>query len=412
MKSYFDYKEQVLPNGLNLITVKKNTNFASIQIGLKVGALYETLEEKGLSHLIEHMLFKGTYTRTNHNINDDLEERAGSYDAYTNYSSTVLGITALQDEFENSMELLSDMIIHSTFPSDELEKEKKVIVSEIKSSLDDVEEYSFRKINSIAFKDHPLRYDVLGTKRNVNGFSREDIIRFYNKYYVPNNCVVSIVSPYSHEEAKAMVEKYFGLWKKGNSIKAPLFTEKNKPIQKMSYKDNISQNTLIFLYTFHGLTRREELVLETLNYKLGESANSILFKCLREDKGFSYDVYSEVDSTNSIKTLCIYTTASDSDIEDAQKVIEESINDIKNGTIVFDEKTINHMKKLVKTSLLSLVEDCGGLSHFLLSQRIMDQSIESFEEELKILDEITKEEFLHVANKVFNDPTIHTLMSE
>ncbi|PAB60467.1 M16 family metallopeptidase [Anaeromicrobium sediminis] len=412
MKSYFDYKEHVLPNGLNLITVKKNTNFTSVQIGLKVGALYETLNEKGLSHLIEHMLFKGTNKRTNHNINDDLEERAGSYDAYTNYSSTVLAITALKDEFENSMELLSDMIMNSTFPKDELEKEKKVVISEIKSSLDDVEEYSFRKINSIAFKDHPLRYDILGTKKNINKFSRKDIIKFYNKYYVPNNCVVSVASPYSHEEAKAMVEKYFGIWKEGNSIKSPLFAEKNKPTKKISYKDNISQNTLIFLYTFHNLTRREELVLETLNYKFGESANSILFKCLREDNGFSYDVYSEVDTTKSIKTLCIYTTASDSDIVDAQKVIEKSITDIKNGTIVFDEKTINHMKKLVKTSLLSLVEDCGGLAHFLLTQRIMEHSIESFEEELKILDEITKEEFLHVANKVFNNPTIHTLMSK
>lgn len=412
MKSYFDYKEEILPNGLNLTTVKKDTSFVSIQIGLKVGAIYETLEEKGLSHLIEHMLFKGTLNRTNHEINDDLEERAGSYDAYTNYSSTVLSITALKEEFEDSMELLSDMILNSTFLEKELEKEKKVVLSEIKSSIDDIEDYSFRKINTIAFKDHPLRYDILGTQNNVSSFTREDIIKFYKKYYVPNNCVISVVSPYSHEEASLMVQKYFSSWKKGADIIRPTSNEKNLPIEKVSYKKNISQNTLIFLYTFHDLTRREEIVLETLNYKLGESANSILFKVLREDHGFSYDVYSEIDTTTSLKTLCIYTTASNLDILDAKKIILQSIDHIKNGTITYDEKTINHMKKLVRASLLSLIEDCSALANFLLTQKVLDLSIDSFEKELDILNDIKKEEFLQVANKVFNEPTIHLLMNK
>lgn len=411
VKQILNSKEYELENGIQLITLKKDTNIASIHVGMKIGAMNENIDEKGISHFIEHMVFKGTSKRDNHKINQDFEERAGSYDAYTDYTSTVFSITALSEELEASTELLSDMMMNSIFPEEEMEKERNVILSEFKSDMDDVEQYSFFKINEIAFEKSPLRYDVLGSEKTIKSFTRDRIKEFYDKYYIPNRCVISIVSPFDHEDMKKMIEKYFKHWKKGEYENILVSVEKNKNIEKISYKNNIEQNTILFLYTFYGLTRKEELALQVLNHKLGQSANSILFRALREEKGFSYDAYTEMDTTKFIKTLYIYTTAQEDDINEAKKVIEECIEKIKVQETYFDEKNVIHMKKVIKTAVVLMLEDVEGLGNYVLDQKMMDRKIDAFIDEIKELDNIQSDYINRVANKVLCDPTIHILSS-
>ena len=162
VKINFDVKKHKLENGLEVITIKKDTQISSINIGVKVGALNESLNEKGISHYIEHMLFKGTENRTFQKLNDDLEALGGEYNAYTDFSQTVYSISCLEDELKSAIEILSDMLICSKFPEEEIEKERGVILAEIRSSKDSVEDFSFKKINEVAFKNSSLRYDVAG----------------------------------------------------------------------------------------------------------------------------------------------------------------------------------------------------------------------------------------------------------
>ena len=183
VKINFDVKKHKLKNGLEIITIKKDTQISSINIGIKVGALNESISEKGISHYIEHMLFKGTKNRTFQKLNDDLEALGGEYNAYTDFSQTVYSISCLEEELKNGIEILSDMLLNSTFPSEEIEKERGVILAEIRSSKDSVEDFSFKKINEVAFKKSALRYDVAGPDENVKGFTREELINYYNKYY-------------------------------------------------------------------------------------------------------------------------------------------------------------------------------------------------------------------------------------
>ncbi|QEK11879.1 insulinase family protein [Crassaminicella thermophila] len=409
---FFNSKEYELKNGIRLITIKKDTHIASIHVGIHIGSMYEQKHEKGICHFIEHMLFKGTNKRDNNRINQDLEERAGSYDAYTDYTSTVLAITALSEELEASTELLSDMIINSTFPKEEIDKERKVILSELKTSMDDVEQYSFNKINEVAFKKSPLRYDILGSEKTIKSFTKEQLENFYHDHYIPNKCIISVVSPFSHDIVKKMIEKYFNNWEKREEKNVLVSVEKNRNIEKVSYKRNIEQNTILFLYTFYGLTRKEELALEILNYKFGESANSILFRALREEKGFSYDVYSEIDVTEFIKTLYIYTTAEEDDIWKAKKVIEDCITKIKNKEIYFDDKHITHMKKVMKTGIFSILEDSQALGNYVLHQKMMGRKIDVFIDDIKELDDIKGDDICKVAQKVFCKPTIHILLNK
>lgn len=344
-KSIFDLNKYTLENGINLITIKKDTQLASINLGVKIGSIYENIENRGIAHFVEHMLFKGTNNRNNEKLNEELEARAGEYNAYTDYTSTVYSITALREEFIKSLELISDMVKNSNFPEEEIEKERGVILAEIRTSRDDIEDYSYRKTMEYAFKESPIRINTIGTDKSVKSFNRETLVNFYNSYYVPNNVYITVVSSMEHDEVLKLVQKYFLNWDSKEVLRENIICEKNIPLKKVSYKKDIEQSTIIYLYTFHNLSKKEELALRILNYKLGESANSLLFRKLREEKGLAYDVYSELDATKNVKILNIYTAVNEEDVDESINVIDKTINDIINKKIILDDTSIALMKK-------------------------------------------------------------------
>ena len=408
----FDVVMQILPNGIKLITIKKDTQLASLHAAIKIGSLFEKEDEKGISHFIEHMLFKGTKKRNNEKLNNDLEQRGGEYNAYTDYTSTVYSVTALSDELEESIDLLSDMLQDSTFPCSEIEKERGVILAEIRTSKDDVEDFSFRRVNELAFTYSPLRFDIIGEEDIVKSFTKKKLVNFYNEYYVPNNCYISIVSPFNHEEVYGMVVKYFANWKEKIFTREQVIYEKNRPCKVTSYKKEIEQSTIIYAYTFHNLNRQQELALKILNHNLGQSANSILFRKLREEKGLAYDIYSEMDTTNSVKVLYIYTAISKESVDETLKSIDECIEEILSENIKFDDNTITLMKKVLKTSVVSTIEDATDLGNYVLHQTIDEENIYEFLEDMKNLEKIKKEDIYKVSRIVLINPTIHILLPQ
>ncbi|GAA0784657.1 M16 family metallopeptidase [Hathewaya limosa] len=411
-EEFFDSKKVVLKNGLQLVTVKKHTELMAINVGVKVGALYESEDEKGISHFIEHMLFKGTEEKNNEELNNKLENLAGEYNAYTDYMYTVYNIVALKDEMEESLSILSDMVINSVFPSEELEKERGVILSELKSSKDDLEDLSFKKVNEYGFKKSGLKIDVLGKEKLIRTFSRNKLMEYYNKYYVPNNSVISIVSSYEHEQVKALVEKYFESWKKDSINKPGIICENNISGNYETCKKEIEQSTIVFLYTFFDLNDEEELALRVLNHKFGESSNSILFREIRENKGLAYDIYTQVDCSDYIKSLYIYTGVEDENIEETIKCIYDCIENIKNKNIVFNDRTLTLMKKIFKTSLISTLEDASELSQYVLIQVMENRDIYEFIREMESLEQMKSEDIYNIAKKVLNNPTVHILKRE
>jgi predicted Zn-dependent peptidase len=211
---------------------------------------------------------------------------------------------------------------------------------------------------------------------------------------------------------KNIIEKYFGKWSKSESIKRDVIIEKNRAVEKISYKENIEQNTLVYLYTFHGLSRREELALDILNHKLGESPNSILFRALREERGLAYDVYTEMDTTEGIKTYYIYTAVGEDDIWEVKEIIEDCIKRINTREIVISKRDIELMKKVIKTSIALILEDSEGLGSYVLNQKLMGKRIDAFSEDLKNLDYIEANDVYRVAEKVLKKPTIHILVNK
>lgn len=403
----FDAQKLTLKNGIKLVTIKRDTQTVAVHAGIKIGPLFEDREEKGISHFVEHMLFKGTKSNNNEQLNLYLENLGGDYNAYTDNNCTVFSVTNLADELDNSIKLLADMLQNSIFDEKELEKEREVILSEIRTSKDDIEECSFIKVNQIGFKDSPLKYGVIGSEESVKGFTRNQLINFYDRYYVPNNCYLSIVSPYGHEVVQEVVNKYFDSWKFKEFKRKNVIIEDNIPLKKTTKRTNIEQSTVIYLFTFHGLSSHEELALKIFNHKFGVSANSILFRELREKRGLAYDVYSDVDMTKDVKTLYIYTAVSSENIKKTQEVINDCINNILNRIIVFDESTINLMKKVLKTAVAFTLEDSTDIGNYVLHQILDDENIMQFLTDMKELENIKKEDLYNCAKKVLQNPTIH-----
>lgn len=408
----FNAKEINLENGIELVTIKRDSQIFSVHCGIKIGSMYENEQERGISHFIEHMLFKGTKNRNNETLNNELEERAGEYNAYTDHNCTVYSVTALYEEIEKSIELLSDMIINSTFPKEELEKERGVIIAEIKGSKDDIEDFSFQRANNIAFKISSLRYDTAGEESIIKKIKREDLVKFYNKYYTPNNLVISVVSPLEHEHVLKIIKEYFGSWKKVSINKIKPIIEDNNPTKKITYKKDISQSTIIYLYTFHNLNRVEELALRVLNHRLGESSNSLLFRELREEKGLAYDIYTQIDTTDNVKIMYIYTAISYDKVNEAMNIINTCVQNIKNETITFHDNIIDLMKKVYKTAVASTLEDSTDLGNYVLHQKLDNENIYQFIQDMKDIENIDRKQIYDVARKVLVKPTIHILLPE
>lgn len=408
----FDAMRHKLSNGLEIVTIKRDTSLASIQAGVKVGSLYESIGEKGISHFIEHMLFKGTKSYNNEELNNLLEQRGGEYNAYTDYNCTVFSMTSLVEEIEECTRLMADMLINADFPEDELEKERDVILAEIRANKDDVEDLSFIKINEAAFDKSPLKYDTIGREHTVKAFTRNQLIQFYIKYYIPNNTCITLTSDMDHEAAVNLIDKYFKEWKWQELEQVEFLTEANKPIKKISYKKNIEQCTITYLFTLYNITKDEELSLKVLNHKLGESANSILFRELREERGLAYDVYTHLDLTSYVKTLYIYTAVGENNVDEALSVIDSCIQRIKDEKICFDDTTFALMKKVLKTAVVSTLEDSTDLGNYVLHQVIEGEDIFQFIKDMELLKNIKKEDIISIARLVLNNPTVHILLGE
>ncbi|MCX0412553.1 M16 family metallopeptidase [Clostridium perfringens] len=405
----FDENTIILPNGLKVITIKKDTRLASINIGVNIGSLYEDEKELGMSHFVEHMLFKGTKNRSNEQLNRELEFLGGDYNAYTDYISTVYSITCLDEEFEKGIELLSDMVLNSSFDEKEMKKEKGVVLSEIKSDKDDIEDLSISRTHEYAFDKSALRNSIAGTEEHVKGFKRKQVYDFYKKYYTPDNCVIVTVSAFSHEQMQKIITDLFGKWEGKSHKKAKIIKEENKDIVKTTYKSQIEQGTVTYLYAFKEVCEKDKLPLKILSYKLAESSNSILFRELREERGLAYDVYSQMDLDENVNTMNIFTSVREESIDEVIEVIDKAILDIKNKNINFDEDMLCMMKKTHKTGVVSTLEDCSSLCSYVLVQSLAGKDITEFINSMEELETLTGEDIYRVCNKYLNKPTIHIL---
>lgn len=328
--------EKRYPSGLRLV-VKEMQGLMSVTMGMLVGtgASAETDAEDGISHFIEHMQFKGTEKRTAFEISDSFDRIGAQVNAFTGKDITCYYSKCTSDHTATCFELLSDLFLNSTFPEDEMEREKGVVCEEISMNEDTPEDLCLDLLSTAFYGKENYGRNILGTAERVKSFTVADIMRYKKARYCPENIVISFAGAIDKATAEALVESYFGNLPTGEYearpakiIKPHLSLVKRKPIEQMH---------VAIGYPAVPRGDKREYIFSALNSVLGGSMSARLFQEVREKRGLAYSVYSYISAFSDCAAQNIYAGVNPSNLQQAYEAINTVIRDMKENGITEDE---------------------------------------------------------------------------
>lgn len=337
-----------LSNGLTVV-LERMPYLKSVSFGVwvKVGSAYENSHNNGIAHMLEHMFFKGTKTRTAKDLADITSMIGGNVNAYTSKECTNFYATTIDEYLPIAIDMISDMIKNSVFNAEELEKEKGVVLEEIDMYDDSAEDMCHEMLQKEVWSGHPLGYLISGEKDIVRTFTREQLIQFRDQYYTADNMIISIAGNYNEETILKQLEACFG------SIPATAIRPKlTIPTYKNCiYKNEKDIEQMHINIAFPSITNIDErrYELTVMNAILGENANCMLFQSIREDLGLTYSIYSYESSFEATGLFHIYAATNPEPALTIYDEIFRIIDEVKKEG--FSEKDIEETKKQIRVNL-------------------------------------------------------------
>ena len=392
-------ESKTLPNGVRVV-VKRMEGLLSVTMGILVGtgAAYETDKEDGISHFIEHMQFKGTSTRTAFEISDAFDALGAQVNAFTGKDTTCYYAKSTSDHAGEAFALLADLFLNSTFPEEEMAREKGVVIEEINMDEDTPDDLCLSLLARAAFGKENYGRNILGPAKNVAGFTREDIFAYKNERYCPQNIVISFAGNISLKEAEALAARYFGdmecknfkdrqkniLWQSGNLFRP-------KPIEQAH-----------FAFAFPSVERnhKDYAAIQVMNAVFGGGMSSRLFKRVREELGLAYSVGSYTSHYEEVGTLIVYAGVNPQKAEEAAAAVKEVIDTfVKEG--VTQEEFLRGKEQLRASSIFSQESTS---SQMLLYGKYMLFTNEAydFEKRMAEIAAVTQEDIRRVINESFD----------
>ncbi|RDY33170.1 insulinase family protein [Lachnotalea glycerini] len=357
----------------------------SLGIWVKAGSVNESLELNGISHVIEHMLFKGTKTKSAKEIADITTSLGGNLNAFTSKEYTSYYICTLDKHLDASIELLSDMLINSTISNKDIEKEKSVILDEIDMYEDSPEEMVHEVLQQYVWKDNSHGYIISGDKDTVKSFTKAQIINFKNYYYTGENIVISVAGSFEQDRLIDKLERFFGqipLKGSSNAPLAPIFTrcdyQKNKDIE---------QAHLNIAYEAISALSPKRYAFSIVNSVLGGSVNSRLFQRIREEEGMVYSIYSYQSSYDQCGLFQIYAAMNPGLINAVLDEIYATIDEFVKMKISNSE--LNNAREEIKTELIINAESTQCRMENNAKSLLQFDKIISMDETIKALDMVT-----------------------
>ena len=397
-------KKIQLDNGIKLIYHKVNRNITSFCIGFNAGACKETEKEIGLSHVVEHMIFKGTKKRSEFEINECFDELYGFNNAMTNFPYAIYYGTTLSENFEAAFELYSDILVNPTFMEAGFEEEINVILEELKEWKDDNFQFCEDEMLKNAFKKRRIKEGIIGTVESIKTFKRDDVESFYNKYYTSKNCVICVVTNLELELVAQIIEKYMNGISNSNVENNVVIYENNKAGIFESHKEGMQGAKLQYIFDIQNLSNRELSALKIFNLKFGEGTSSILYDEIRTKNELAYEVFSKIKYEEGIKLFTICAGTSKENVEKAIKIINNIINNYNTLEAYFNDETIG---KIIKR--LKLKDELAVEKSIELAKKVSTNEIMFGIPVLENIDNITKDEIIDTIKKVLNKPTIQIL---
>lgn len=325
-------------NGLRLI-VNSMDAMMSVSVGFLVGAgsCLEDANNNGISHFIEHTTFKGTDKMTSFQISSAFDDIGAQVNAFTSKETTCYYVKSTTGELEKSFELLSDMFLNSTYKSDELDKEKGVVVEEINMCLDTPEELCLDALSESYFGKQGLGRTILGSVKNVKGFKKDDIDKYRKRFYNADNIVVSFAGKISFEEACGLVEKYFMPYVSAAKSDEFLCGETENKYGRIKLEKDIEQVHLALAFGGVEYDSPETDAMSVINNVAGGGMSSRLFQKIREELGLCYTVYTYPSCYLKTGTFAVYAGVNPKSAEKAYRAILDVLNDLKKNGVTEDE---------------------------------------------------------------------------
>ncbi|MCY6483785.1 pitrilysin family protein [Clostridium aestuarii] len=400
--------EYKLNNGIIVQYIKRESKVTSFCIGFNAGAIVEDKNEIGVAHAVEHMVFKETKHRSEKQINEECDEVFGFHNAMTNYPYVIYYGTTLSTEFEKGFEIYSDIILNPIFPHKGFKEEIDIILEELNEWKDDPYQHCEDELFFNSYKNRRIKDLIIGLESSIKSITLEDIKRFYNKHYAPENCVISIVSSLDLEIVAGIIEKYFAQWNKPyNFIEKQLY-EKNKKGIFYKTRSDLNGAKIQYCFPIDFLNEKEIKLLKIFNLKFGEGISSILYDDIRTKNGLVYDISSSIKNEKGIKLFTIKLGTSIHNIDKAIELINNKIDQIKNSKEIFDEKTIRKIIKSINLKTELGVEKSIELAKKMTTHKIMYNSVENIFDEFNDIN-VNENMILNVINKVLKSPSIQVL---
>jgi predicted Zn-dependent peptidase len=389
-----------LDNGLRVVVENiEYVNSVSVGLWVENGSRNENSLNNGISHFIEHMFFKGTESRSAKQIAESVEDVGGQLNAFTGKEATCFYIKTLDTHLELSLDVLSDMLFNSKFLSEDIEKEKGVVIEEINMSEDQPEDVLSELHSEAIWGKDTISMPILGTIETVKSFSREQLVNYISTYYTPENSVVSISGKVDMDSIEGLVNKYFGVWHRSIRQKARY----SKPVilnnHLFKYKD-IEQ--LHISLGIQGLETGNDDVygLLLLNNMLGGGASSLLFQKIREDLGLCYSIFSYLSSFQNTGVINIYTGLNPKYASEAIEHIQDELNRFTSFDI--NENKLFKLKEQLKGNYILGLESTSSRMFSNGKSVLFLNRINKPEDIIQRINNVTKESLYEIMDKTFS----------
>ena len=404
------YLSHTLPNKLRIIHLPTSSPVSYCGFAIQAGTRDEKPDEFGLAHFVEHMLFKGTNKRKSWHILNRMENVGGELNAYTSKEETFIYSISKTEDYERAIELMTDLIIHSQFPENEIEKERDVILDEIQSYEDNPSELIFDEFENILFNGHPLGHHILGNQQSLLSFNKKTGRSFIENHYTADNMVFFSMGAIDFKQVLRLAEKYLTeipLKKQINTREKPILTPPSHILQKK----NTHQSHVIIGAHAYDMNDPKRIRLYLLNNILGgPGMNSRLNVALREKHGLVYNVESNITSYTDTGLCTIYFGTDHKNTTKAINLVEKELSRLRNKKL--SEHQLSAIKKQAIGQIIISTDNKEGVFLGLGKSFLHHNKYDSRTEIFRKIEAVTAEHILETANEVFYPEALFRLIYE
>lgn len=395
-----EYENYTLENGIRIIHLHSKSAVGHCGLIINAGSRDEEEHEHGMAHFIEHAIFKGTKNRKAYHILSRLEDVGGEINAYTSKEETTIHTSFLKDDYERAIEIISDVIFNSTFPTKEITREKEVIIEEINSYKDDPAELIFDEFEELIFKNQPLGKNILGNPKDLRRFTKKDIESFISKNYNTNEMVFCSVGDISFAKIKKLANKYFGQIEPNPRINPRDRTNNYIPETKIVKKKTHQTHCIIGNKAYNAHDNKKVAMVLLDNMLGGPGLNSRLSLLLREKHGYAYHVESNYSAYSDTGIFSVYFGTDKENYEKCVKLIKKEFELLRTKKL-----GIVQLKK-AKRQLFGQIaigsENNASLVLAMGKSFMLFNKVDDLEKVKEKIEAVTVEDIQEIANEVLD----------